>query len=35
MIVHEGEGVKLHARRVQAVCQLREKPLAVIVTPED
>jgi len=35
MILHEGESVKLHARHVQAVCQLREKPLAVVVTPED
>jgi hypothetical protein len=35
MILHQGESVKLHARRVQAVCQLREKPLAVIIAPED
>ena len=35
MILHQGESVKLHARRVQAVRQLREKPLAVIVIPED
>ena len=35
VIFHQHEGVKLYARRVQAVCQLREKPLAVIVAPED
>jgi hypothetical protein len=35
MIRKQGESVKLHARRVQAVCKLREKPPAVIIAPKD
>ena len=35
MILHKGKSIKLHARNMQAVCQLGEKPLAVIGTPED
>ena len=35
MIVLQCERVKLHARGMQAVCQLRHKPLAVIIIPED
>ena len=35
VIFHQHEGVKLYARHVQAVRQLREKPLAVTVAPED
>jgi hypothetical protein len=35
MILQQGESVKSHARRVQAVCQLRAKPPAVIIVSKE